>query len=50
MHDEASRLGFLLGQFEGPLPMKLPCWRYEGRVVWGLTYKMLDQLLDVTLR
>lgn len=34
----------------GPLPMKFPCWRYEGRVVWGLTYKMLDHLLDVTVR
>ena len=31
----------------GPVPMKLPCWRYEGYVVWGLTYKILEQLLDV---
>jgi 8-oxo-dGTP pyrophosphatase MutT (NUDIX family) len=23
----------------------LPCYRYEGRVIWGLTLKMLDELL-----
>ncbi len=31
----------------GPIPLKLPCWRYEGYVVWGLTYQMLRGLLDV---
>jgi 8-oxo-dGTP pyrophosphatase MutT (NUDIX family) len=29
------------------LPMRLPCYRYEGRVIWGLTLKMLDELLAV---
>lgn len=29
----------------GPVPMKFPCWRYEGHVVWGLTYRMLRELL-----
>ena len=28
----------------GPLPMKFPCWRFEGRPVWGLTYQMLRTL------
>ncbi len=25
---------------------ELPCYRYEGRMVWGLTLKMVDELLD----
>ncbi|HEX9794878.1 MAG TPA: CoA pyrophosphatase [Planctomycetota bacterium] len=25
----------------------LPSWRHDGRVVWGLTYRMLRSLLDV---
>jgi len=29
----------------GPLTWKLPCWRHEGRVVWGLTFAMLSRLL-----
>ncbi|ACY14997.1 NUDIX hydrolase [Haliangium ochraceum] len=24
---------------------ELPCWRYRGHTVWGLTYRMLDDLL-----
>lgn len=31
----------------GPLALDLPCWRYEGRVVWGLTYEMLGGFLRV---
>jgi 8-oxo-dGTP pyrophosphatase MutT (NUDIX family) len=27
--------------------IELPCWRVEGRVVWGLTYRMLQDLLRV---
>jgi 8-oxo-dGTP pyrophosphatase MutT (NUDIX family) len=23
----------------------LPCWRYEGRVIWGLTHAMLSELV-----
>lgn len=33
----------------GPVPMRFPCWRYRGYVVWGLTYRMLNSLLDVVL-
>lgn len=29
----------------GPVPLTFPCWRYEGRVVWGLTFGMLKTLL-----
>lgn len=25
----------------------LPCYRYEGRVIWGLTLRMLDELLGL---
>lgn len=34
----------------GPIPRDLPCWRYDGYLVWGLTYQMLDHLLDVVAR
>lgn len=26
-------------------PRELPCWRFEGRVVWGMTYRMTTDLL-----
>ena len=28
-------------------PIEMPCCRYEGRLIWGLTLKMLDDLLGV---
>jgi 8-oxo-dGTP pyrophosphatase MutT (NUDIX family) len=31
----------------GPLPMTFPCWRWEGKIVWGLTYQMIRSLLRV---
>jgi hypothetical protein len=40
--------GELDGQYEYPWKeslLKLPCWRYEERVVWGLTYQMLQAFL-----
>jgi 8-oxo-dGTP pyrophosphatase MutT (NUDIX family) len=27
--------------------LEMPCWRYEGAVIWGLTYKMLQALLEI---
>ena len=30
------------------VPMNLPCWDYQGRIIWGLTYFMLDGLLRVS--
>ena len=26
----------------------LPCWNWHGRVVWGLTYNMIEMLLRIT--
>lgn len=46
--DEAAA-GALDDRYEyrlGPLPMTFPCWRYDGRVVWGLTFQMLRGLLE----
>jgi 8-oxo-dGTP pyrophosphatase MutT (NUDIX family) len=46
---DAAR-GALDGTYEwriGPAPLSLPCWKFDGRVVWGLTYKMLDALLTL---
>jgi hypothetical protein len=31
----------------GERTIVLPCWRYEGEVIWGLTFKMLQSLLDL---
>jgi 8-oxo-dGTP pyrophosphatase MutT (NUDIX family) len=45
--DEAQR-GALDDRYEyrlGPLPLSFPCWRYQGHVIWGLTFQMLRNLL-----
>lgn len=45
---KAAASGTLDGTYrwqKGPVSKTLPCWRYEGRVVWGLTYGMLQSLL-----
>jgi 8-oxo-dGTP pyrophosphatase MutT (NUDIX family) len=42
--------GTLDGVYEyrlGPLPLSLPCWRYQGYCVWGLTYQMIRKLLSL---
>ncbi len=42
--------GELDSEFEylyGPQPMMLPCWRFDGYVVWGLTYRLLRDLIDL---
>ena len=31
----------------GPVPLSLPCWRYQDRIVWGLTHQILSRLLEV---
>ena len=31
----------------GPVTMKLPCWHYEGHVVWGMTFEMIRGLLKI---
>jgi 8-oxo-dGTP pyrophosphatase MutT (NUDIX family) len=29
------------------VPLVMPCYRYGGRVIWGLTLRMLDELLHI---
>jgi 8-oxo-dGTP pyrophosphatase MutT (NUDIX family) len=29
------------------VPLAMPCYRYGGRVIWGLTLRMLDELLHI---
>lgn len=29
------------------VPLQLPCYHFEGRVIWGLTLRMLDELVKV---
>ena len=26
---------------------RLPCWRFDGEVIWGLTHRMISQLLGL---
>jgi 8-oxo-dGTP pyrophosphatase MutT (NUDIX family) len=30
----------------GPAPLTMPAWRYQDFVIWGLTYRMLRDLLS----
>jgi 8-oxo-dGTP pyrophosphatase MutT (NUDIX family) len=30
---------------QGEESLHFPCWRHDGRVVWGLTYRLLESLL-----
>src|SRR5688572_1082132 len=32
------------------VPMKLPAYRLDGRIIWGLTLKMIDELMDLVRR
>ena len=41
--DRANRGTFLWTGRGVPVPM--PCYRYDGRVIWGLTLRMLDDLM-----
>jgi 8-oxo-dGTP pyrophosphatase MutT (NUDIX family) len=31
----------------GGVPVPLPCYRWEDRVIWGLTLRMVDELLEL---
>lgn len=45
--------GEIDGRYEwkiGPVPLQMPCWRWEGRVVWGLTHRMLRRMLELVGR
>lgn len=30
------------------LPVPTPCYRYDGRVIWGLTLRIVEELLEVS--
>jgi 8-oxo-dGTP pyrophosphatase MutT (NUDIX family) len=33
--------------WEGPAgQLELPCWRFEGNVIWGITLRIVDELVD----
>jgi 8-oxo-dGTP pyrophosphatase MutT (NUDIX family) len=32
------------------LPLPMPCYTFEGRVIWGLTLKIVDELIEVAGR
>ena len=34
----------------GPMRLALPCWRYEGQVIWGMTFKMIVGFLELLRR
>ena len=45
---ELARSGALDSSFEYPTAgMKFPAWSYEGYVIWGLTWRILGDLLSV---
>ncbi|MEE4273424.1 MAG: CoA pyrophosphatase [Thermoanaerobaculales bacterium] len=31
----------------GEMTVQLPCYRYQGHVIWGLTFGMVDELLEL---
>jgi 8-oxo-dGTP pyrophosphatase MutT (NUDIX family) len=45
LQDRANR-GVLPWRVAG-VPIELPCYRWEGHVLWGLTLKMVDELLSL---
>jgi 8-oxo-dGTP pyrophosphatase MutT (NUDIX family) len=45
LRDRSNREKMLLRL--GRVNIPLPCYRYQGRCIWGLSLQMLDNLLDV---
>ncbi len=43
---EAGNRSTMLWKF-GDVEIPLPCFRYEGRLIWGLTFGMLDELMTL---
>lgn len=43
--DRGNRSSFTWVRKSVPLPM--PCYSYDGRVIWGLTLKIVDELLGL---
>lgn len=49
---ELAASGAISGEYPyvlGPETRTLPCWNYQGHVVWGLTHRMLDDLLRLVI-
>lgn len=46
--DDANRSAFTWVRRGLPLPMR--CFRFEGRVIWGLTLRIVDDLLSLSKR
>jgi len=40
-----NRGRYLWRRILGLVPIELPCWRVGGHTIWGLTYRMLSELL-----
>ncbi len=45
LSDRSNRNTFTWVRRGVPLPM--PCYRFEGRVIWGLTLRIVDELLEL---
>lgn len=46
---DAAQAGTYDGTFLYPeSQMTFPCWNYEGHIIWGLTRRILDDLLEAT--
>jgi 8-oxo-dGTP pyrophosphatase MutT (NUDIX family) len=43
--DRRNRSTFFWSRAGAPVPM--PCYEYGGRVIWGLTLRMVDELLEL---
>jgi hypothetical protein len=43
--DRSQRSHFFWSRSGAPVPM--PCYRWEGQVIWGLTLRMVDELVEV---
>jgi 8-oxo-dGTP pyrophosphatase MutT (NUDIX family) len=48
LEDQKNR-STLTWSLAGTIPFTLPCYRYEGRTIWGLTLSMIDELLALFL-
>jgi 8-oxo-dGTP pyrophosphatase MutT (NUDIX family) len=42
-HDNRSTVDWKLGH----LTIPLPCYRYRDKVIWGLTFGMVDELMEI---
>ena len=44
--DNRTSMEWQYGGRDG-LPLTLPCYHYRGKLIWGLTLRMLDELLEL---